>query len=183
MTLTQEEVPIPIACSLSAAELPARLAEMTALGSEALIDIERSDQIATLRFDRSPGIADRVAAIVAAESECCAFLRTELSDDAGRLVLTITAPPGGEPVLDDLVAAFSATGGGGMSAESKSSRRSGSVVAGTALLMVLCCAIGPAVAGAALGSLIGGWLGIACAVIAAAGVALYVVSRRGRGRC
>jgi hypothetical protein len=70
-----------------------------------------------------------------------------------------------------------------MSTESKSSRRSDSVVAGTALLMVLCCAIGPAVAGAALGGLIGGWLGIACAVIAAAGVALYVVSRQGRGRC
>jgi hypothetical protein len=101
MTLSQEEVPIPIACSLSAAELPARLAAMTALGSEALIDIERSDQIAT---------ADRLAAIVAAESECCAFLRMELSDAAGRLVLTITAPPGGEPVLDHLVEAFSATG-------------------------------------------------------------------------
>src|SRR4051794_408464 len=110
MTLSQEEVPIPIACSLSAAERLARLAEMTALGGEALIGIERSDQIATLGFAASPGIADRLAAIVAAESECCAFLRIELGDDAGRLVLTITAPPGGEPVLDDLIAAFSPTG-------------------------------------------------------------------------
>jgi hypothetical protein len=70
-----------------------------------------------------------------------------------------------------------------VSAEPKSSRRSDSVFAGAALLMVLCCAVAPAVAGAAIGSLVGGWLGIACAVIAAAGIALYLVSRRGRGRC
>lgn len=99
-----------IACSLSAAELPGRLAAMSALGGEALIDIERFGQIATLRFARSPGIGDRLAAIVASEAECCAFLRMEVSDRAGRLELKITAPPGGEPVLDDLVAAFSAPG-------------------------------------------------------------------------
>jgi hypothetical protein len=52
------------------------------------------------------------------------------------------------------------------------------------LLMVLCCAVGPAVIGAVAGGAIGGWLGIACAVILAAAVALVLHRRtRGRGGC
>jgi hypothetical protein len=109
MTVNSEEVPIPIACSLSAAELPRRLAEMGALGRAALVDVEHTDLTATLRFAALAGIADRLDEIVAAESKCCAFLQMELREDAGQLVLTITAPPDGQPVLDDLVAAFSAT--------------------------------------------------------------------------
>jgi hypothetical protein len=52
---------------------------------------------------------------------------------------------------------------------------------GGGLLMVLCCAVGPAVIGAAAGSAIGGWLGIACAVILAAAVGL-ILHRRTRNR-
>jgi hypothetical protein len=46
--------------------------------------------------------------------------------------------------------------------------------------MVLCCAVGPAVIGAAAGSAIGDWLGIACAVVVAAFVGLFL-HRRSRG--
>jgi hypothetical protein len=55
--------------------------------------------------------------------------------------------------------------------------------AGAAVLMVLCCAVGPAVLGAAAGGIIGGWLGIVCAVVLAAGVGLVLYRRRGRGVC
>jgi hypothetical protein len=63
----------------------------------------------------------------------------------------------------------------------KSSRRTDGAFAGAALLMVLCCAVGPAVIGAAAGSAIGGWLGIACAVLVAALVGLFL-HRRSRTR-
>jgi hypothetical protein len=59
------------------------------------------------------------------------------------------------------------------------SRRSDGLLAGGALLMILCCAVGPAVIGAAAGSAIGGWLGIACAVLLAAGAGL-LIRRRAR---
>jgi hypothetical protein len=50
--------------------------------------------------------------------------------------------------------------------------------------MVLCCAVGPAVIGAATGSAIGGWLGIACAIVLAAIVGLILHRRtRTRGGC
>ena len=52
---------------------------------------------------------------------------------------------------------------------------------GGGLLMALCCAVGPAVIGALAGSAIGGWLGIACAVILAAVIGL-IVYRRARSR-
>jgi hypothetical protein len=50
---------------------------------------------------------------------------------------------------------------------------------------VLCCAVGPAVIGAVAGTAIGGWLGIACAVLLAAGVglALHRRARRRGGAC
>jgi outer membrane lipoprotein SlyB len=50
------------------------------------------------------------------------------------------------------------------------------------VLLALCCAIGPAVLGAAAGSLIGGWLGVVCAVALAAIVGL-VLHRRRDQRC
>jgi outer membrane lipoprotein SlyB len=62
--------------------------------------------------------------------------------------------------------------------------RSDYALVGGGLLMVLCCAVGPAVIGAVAGSAIGGWLGIACAVILAAAVGLVLHRRtRTRGGC
>ena len=63
-------------------------------------------------------------------------------------------------------------------------RGSNAALTGAGILMVLCCAVAPAVIGAFAGSAIGGWLGIACAVIVAAlvGFALHRRTRR-RGNC
>jgi hypothetical protein len=60
-------------------------------------------------------------------------------------------------------------------------RGSNAALAGAGILMVLCCAIGPAVIGAVAGSAIGGWLGIACAIMVA-GLVGFVVHRRTRQR-
>jgi hypothetical protein len=61
-----------------------------------------------------------------------------------------------------------------------SDRQSTALAAG-GVLMVLCCAAGPAVIGAIAGTAIGGWLGIVCALILAAGVGLFL-HRRARRR-
>jgi hypothetical protein len=63
-----------------------------------------------------------------------------------------------------------------MTATSQPRRPAYLAVVGGGLLMVLGCAIGPAVIGAVAGSAIGGWLGIACAVILAAAVATVACS-------
>ena len=100
---------LPIACSLSAAELPVRLAEMSDLGRTALRDVERSGTRAVLHFQRGADTRERLTAIVAAEARCCAFLDMTLRDDPDVLSLTIDAPADAGPVLDELVAAFSAS--------------------------------------------------------------------------
>jgi hypothetical protein len=66
-------------------------------------------------------------------------------------------------------------------ADPKPSRSGDGIFAGAALLMVLCCAVGPAVIGAAAGSVIGGWLGGACAMLLAGVVGLWL-HRRSRAR-
>lgn len=97
---------LPIACSLRADEMPARLAEMAAIGRSALLDVEHDATSATLRFRPSDRIRARLAGIVAAETECCGFLDLEVRQEADALVLVMSAPPDAKAVLDDLVAAF-----------------------------------------------------------------------------
>jgi hypothetical protein len=67
--------------------------------------------------------------------------------------------------------------------KAKVSKKTDVALVGGGLLMVLCCAVGPAVLGAAAGSLVGGWLGIVCAVILAAAVGLWLHRRSRAGAC
>jgi hypothetical protein len=96
----------PIACSLSATDLTERLAQMGDLGRDALLDTDVTDRHAMLRFAAGTGVRERVTTIVAAESECCAFLMMNVHDEPDAVVLTIDAPEGAEPVLHELADAF-----------------------------------------------------------------------------
>ena len=97
---------LPIACSLSATELSGRLRDMAELGHAALLDVHREPTRAELRFVADGGVRDRVERIVAAESQCCAFLSMSVSDEPDTVVLGVEAPQGTELVLDELVDAF-----------------------------------------------------------------------------
>jgi hypothetical protein len=97
---------LPIACSLNATELPQRLAEMAALGRAALLDARTRPTRAELRFAAGAGVRERLEAIVAAESQCCAFLTIAVTEEPDTVLLTIDAPEGAEVVLAELVDAF-----------------------------------------------------------------------------
>ena len=96
----------PIACSLSAADLSTRQAQLADLGRAALVDVRHAPTRLELRFAAGAGVRDRVEGIVAAESQCCAFLAMTVSDEPGTIVLTIEAPGGAELVLAELLHAF-----------------------------------------------------------------------------
>ncbi|MCA1656582.1 MAG: hypothetical protein LC713_02545, partial [Actinobacteria bacterium] len=97
---------LPIACALTASELPRRLQDMADLGQDALLDAETGVARARLRFAAGAGVRDRVSAIVTAEAECCAFLAMCVTYEADAIVLTIDAPEGAAPVLAQVVDAF-----------------------------------------------------------------------------
>ena len=98
---------LPIACSLSAAEFPARMAQMAELGRDALVDARVDGAHAQLRFVAGEAVRERVERFVEAESRCCAFLTFALADTPGEMVVSIDAPMDAEGVLAELVAAFS----------------------------------------------------------------------------
>ena len=95
----------PVACTLSAAEMPARRAEMALIAHD-LVSAEAQAARGVLRFRAGAQTRERVAAFVAAESRCCSFLRMELRDDADALTLTVEGPAGSEPIVSELLAAF-----------------------------------------------------------------------------
>jgi hypothetical protein len=95
----------PIACSLSADQIPKRLAEMSAIGRDALLGVT---PVGALRFRADQPTRARLEAIIVAESQCCSFLRVELVEESGELVLSVTAPEGAEPIAQELVNAFAA---------------------------------------------------------------------------
>lgn len=96
----------PIACSLSAEELPKRLREMRDIGRDALRSVDRDG---AMRFRAGRATRDRLEAVIAAESACCAFLSFDLRDDGDDLVLSIAGPSTAEPLARDLVHAFAGT--------------------------------------------------------------------------
>ena len=96
--------PLPIACTLGATDLEARGAELRALGGDGLVDVAQDAGRAVLRFRPDPGIRQRVDAIVAAESECCAFLDFKIEHGDAATVLTISAPNGGGEMVHELAA-------------------------------------------------------------------------------
>jgi hypothetical protein len=101
--------PLPIVCTLDAATLRDRGAEMAALGRDALLSASfDGGSRARLRFRASA--ADRLEALVTAERECCAWLGLSLAP-AGfdAIELTLSAPPGGEAAMREFAAALGAT--------------------------------------------------------------------------
>jgi hypothetical protein len=100
---------IPIACTLSPAQMKGRGGDIRVLGRAALVSVECGERHATLGFRPGPEVRERVEAIVAAEAECCAFLDFAVSaGEEDATIVTIEAPAGGEATLRGLAYLFAA---------------------------------------------------------------------------
>jgi ribosomal protein S15P/S13E len=96
----------PIVCSLGASDLRQRLDEIAEVGAESLIERSTDGERHLLRFRSDPETRRGLEAIVAAEAKCCSFLDLSLEEQGGELVLTVSAPQDGQPVAEELAAAF-----------------------------------------------------------------------------
>jgi hypothetical protein len=102
--------PAPLACTLGTLEMPHRRAQIASLGQDGLLSVEHGKRRAILRFRPGAELRRRIDEIVEAESRCCAFLDFQVEEEADATLVTIDAPPGGEPTLRGLADLFTPTG-------------------------------------------------------------------------
>ena len=95
---------LPIACTLTPAQLGGRLDQIDALARDALIDRRPIAGGLRARFRDAPGVEMRVRELAAAESECCAFLRFEIGRDEEALLLDVTGSHDAQPVIERFLA-------------------------------------------------------------------------------
>jgi hypothetical protein len=95
---------LPIACSLTGADVGDRLAAWAVLRRDALLaeTVEELRSVST--YALLPGVHERLSELVAAEGRCCPYLRFEIVERPDDIELTITAPAGAEDAFGVLLA-------------------------------------------------------------------------------
>jgi hypothetical protein len=96
---------IPMACTLSPDRMRDRAALIDGLARDALIAREEIAGGVRSRLRDAPGVERRARELVAAETECCAFLSFELERHGGELWLDVTGAPEARPVIEEFFAA------------------------------------------------------------------------------
>jgi hypothetical protein len=92
--------PLPIACTLTPGGMTARRAVIDALAADGLIARTPTTSGLRVRLRDSPEIERRTRELVAAESQCCAFLDFTLGREDADLVLDISGPEDARPVIE-----------------------------------------------------------------------------------
>jgi len=97
---------IPIACTLSNADLRKREAMLLAEDKSALIATEELDDGYGFRIRGDRKWLAVVTELISAERECCPFLKFELTADSnmGPLMLRMTGPAGTKEFLKSILA-------------------------------------------------------------------------------
>ena len=91
---------IPMACTLTPDGLTARLGLIDALAADALSERTETARGVRVRLRDTPEIERRTRALIAAESECCAFLDFALTREGDALVLEISGPEDARPLIE-----------------------------------------------------------------------------------
>lgn len=95
---------VPVVCTLDSAELGDRTADWQRITRQAGDRRDIPDGV-RLTFPATPGLAAEVAALAAAEQECCAFFDFTLHLTPAALELTVRAPDSARALLTDLFGA------------------------------------------------------------------------------
>jgi hypothetical protein len=95
---------MPIACNLTADQMPQRITDASQLGREGLLDVSTDGPRAELRFKTDAQTRAGIEQFIAAESECCPFFAFELAEESAAVVLAIEAPEEGAWALRGVVA-------------------------------------------------------------------------------
>jgi hypothetical protein len=94
----------PIACTLTSAEMRSRTEDAARITSAALRSRAPIAGGARLVFDARGSTEHDLRELIAAEAQCCPFLRFELERAGDDLVLDVTGPDDARPIIDELFA-------------------------------------------------------------------------------
>lgn len=94
----------PIACTLTTDRYRGRIDDLAELAARGLRSREPTAEGERLTFADTPELERDLRAAIAAEAECCAFLRMDLQRGDDGLVLDIAGPPDARPVIAALFA-------------------------------------------------------------------------------
>lgn len=98
---------LPVACTLSAAELDSRRGDLLpGLIAQAAHRLPLANGY-RVTFVPVPGLLDTIARVIDAERQCCRFLRFQLvvDQDGAPITLDVTGPEGTKEFLADLIGA------------------------------------------------------------------------------
>ena len=98
--------PAPIACTITQAEIPARLALIERLRTAATA-VDRTETGLILHLPVSEDVRADVASFVVDETRCCQFWRFAIAAEPAAVELRWDGPPAAAAILDQLSAFFS----------------------------------------------------------------------------
>jgi hypothetical protein len=94
----------PIACTLSPADYRERRSAIDRIARDALRSHTPIDGGARLTFTSGAGTEEALRELIAAEAECCSFLRMELARAGDELLLDVTGPEEAQPLIEEMFA-------------------------------------------------------------------------------
>jgi hypothetical protein len=94
----QESVPA-VACELSGDEVGTQAERWMRLGQDAALGRVETEDGLRIRFRDEPAVEQELRALVAVESNCCAWARWEVSRASGELVMQVSSTPKGVTTL------------------------------------------------------------------------------------
>ncbi len=101
--------PLPLACTLGPDDGRSRLLRWQRLNRIATHAAHFDDGQLEVRYQPGPGVQEELAALAAAEQECCSFAVWSVSVVGGQPVLNVRAPTGAPDAVAPIAALFGAT--------------------------------------------------------------------------
>mgnify|MGYP000672156683 CR=1 FL=1 len=96
-------VRVPIACTLTADQLPDRVEEWRSFLGTQITAVERDTAAARLRLAEGDDVRAAAADLAQREKLCCAFFDFAITFDGQHRWLAVSVPDDAAPVLDELL--------------------------------------------------------------------------------
>ncbi len=99
---------LPLACTLGPIDAADRSRRWRQLAAEAAPVARRTEGRLEVRYQPGPGVLDELAALAAAEAECCPFVDWAVTEQAGDPTLVVSAPADQPGNIEPIAAMFRA---------------------------------------------------------------------------